>query len=96
MIVSGLAYGIDIAAHRAAIKYGLKTIAVVAHGLDMIYPAVHRREASQIATGAGMILSEYPHGSQVHRGNFLSRNRIVAGLSDATIIAESAAKGEQW
>lgn len=93
VIVSGLAYGIDIAAHRAAIKYGLKTIAVVAHGLDMIYPAVHRREASQIATGAGMILSEYTHGSQVHRGNFLARNRIVAGLSDATIIAESAAKG---
>lgn len=93
VIVSGLAYGIDVAAHRAAIRHGLDTIAVVAHGLDMIYPAVHRKEASLIATKAGMILSEYTHGSQVHRGNFLARNRIIAGLSDATLVAESAVKG---
>ncbi len=92
LIVSGLAYGIDICAHRAAIKYGLPTVAVLAHGLDRIYPSVHRNTAAQI-TQCGGLLTEYVSHTEPERTNFLQRNRIVAGLADATIIVESAAKG---
>lgn len=92
IIVSGLAYGIDVCAHRAAIQNGLDTIAVLAHGLNTIYPAPHRNMAADILKHGGL-LTEYASQSPIHRGNFVARNRIVAGLSDATVIIESAAKG---
>ena len=92
VIVSGLAHGIDRAAHKAALKYGLKTIAVFAHGLDRLYPAAHANLAQTITTN-GCLLSDYLSGTTPLPQNFASRNRIVAGLSDATIVVESAAKG---
>ncbi len=92
LIVSGLAYGIDVCAHRAAIKQGLPTIGVLAHGLDRIYPAVHRNTAAQM-TQCGGLLTEYISHTEPERQNFLQRNRIVAGISDATIVVESADKG---
>lgn len=93
IIVSGLAYGIDIAAHRAALSEGLPTIGVVAHGLNTIYPANHRNDAAQIVRSGGMIMTEYTHDSPIHKGNFLARNRIVAGISECLVVAESAKKG---
>lgn len=93
VIISGLAYGIDVAAHKAALSAGIPTIAVVAHGLNMIYPSAHRDTAVMISRTGGMVLTEYTHGAPVHKGNFLARNRIVAGLSECTVIAESAVKG---
>lgn len=92
LIVSGLAYGIDVCAHRAALKYGLPTVGVLAHGLDRIYPSVHRNTAAQM-TQCGGLLTEYISSTEPERPNFLQRNRIVAGMADATIIVESAAKG---
>lgn len=92
LIVSGLAYGIDVCAHRAAIKYGLPTVGVLAHGLDRIYPSVHRNIAAQMTQCGGM-LTEYVSFTEPERQNFLQRNRIVAGMADATLIVESAAKG---
>ncbi len=93
IIVSGLAYGIDAAAHTAALTSGLPTIAVVAHGLDTLYPASHRDLARRIISSGGAILSEYPSGIKPFKGNFLERNRIVAALSDACVVAESEIKG---
>ena len=93
VIISGLAIGIDIAAHRAAISAGCPTVAVMATGLNTIYPACHRREAKRIIDNGGMIISEYRSVDPIHRGNFLARNRIVAGLADVTLLAESAVKG---
>lgn len=92
-VISGLAYGIDVAAHRAALAAGVPTVAVVAHGLDMIYPAEHRDTASRMIAQGGAIVSEYPSATVVHRSNFLARNRIVAGLSDVLVVAESATHG---
>lgn len=92
LIISGLAYGIDICAHRAAIKYGLPTIGILAHGLDRIYPYAHRNTAAQMITCGGL-LTEYFSHTEPERQNFLQRNRIVAGMADATIIIESAKKG---
>lgn len=91
LIISGLALGCDIMGHRRAMAVGIPTVAVVAHGLDTIYPAEHRNDAAKIARGAGAILTDYVHGTRPHRGNFLARNRIVAGLSDAVVVVESAA-----
>lgn len=91
-IVSGLAYGIDIAAHTAALENGLPTIIVPAHGLDRIYPPLHRPTAIQ-ALNTGGILTEYPSGTEPERQNFVARNRIVAGISDATVVIESKEKG---
>ncbi len=91
-IVSGLAYGIDIAAHRAALEAGIPTLIVPAHGLDRIYPSVHRSVAVQ-ALESGGILTEYPCGTPPERQNFLARNRIVAGLADAVVCVESKQKG---
>lgn len=93
MIVSGLAYGIDTAAHVAALKHGLPTVAVMAHGLDTIYPAQNRDLAKQILAHGGSILSEYPTKTRPYRQNFLQRNRIVAGLSELTFVVESEIKG---
>lgn len=93
VIVSGLAYGIDIAAHRAALKAGLPTVAVLAHGLSTIYPPAHRPTAVEMLRSGGALLTDYPSSAAIHKGNFLARNRIVAGLADALIVAESAEKG---
>ena len=92
LIVSGLAYGIDICAHRAALEHGLATIAVLAHGLDRIYPPQHRAEATRIISHGGL-LTEFPGGTNPDRYNFVQRNRIIAGISDAVIVVESALKG---
>ncbi|MDE6486924.1 MAG: DNA-processing protein DprA [Muribaculaceae bacterium] len=92
-IVSGLAYGIDVAAHRAALREGLPTVGVMANPLDTVYPAEHRDVAARMVRDGGMLLSEYPTGTRVHRGFFLARNRIVAGLADATVVVESDTRG---
>lgn len=92
LIVSGLAYGIDIHAHRAALQYGFPTIGVLAHGLDRIYPAAHRKTAIEMMDHGGL-LTEFMSGTNPDRQNFVKRNRIVAGMSDATIVVESAIKG---
>lgn len=93
VIVSGLAYGIDIAAHRAALESNIPTVAVSAYPLNSVYPAEHRTDAVRIIQAGGAMVSEYPTSSIVHRNNFLERNRIVAGLSDLLIIVESDSKG---
>ena len=93
VIVSGLAYGIDASAHRASLQYGLKTFAVLGHGLHMIYPASHKKLADNILQAGGVLISEFPCTTPVHPSNFLRRNRIIAGLCQATLIAESAEKG---
>ena len=92
-VVSGLAFGIDAAAHNAALANKVTTVAVVAHGLNMIYPSAHRDLAKAIIQAGGAIVSEYPFGEKPFRQRFLERNRIVAGLSDVTIVAESDIKG---
>ena len=92
IIVSGFAYGVDICAHKAAIKNNLQTIAVLAHGLEEIYPKVHKKYINQLNENGGF-LTEFWHNETPLRENFLKRNRIVAGISKATIIIESAEKG---
>ena len=87
-IVSGLAYGVDIEAHEAALEEGLPTLAVLAHGLDTLYPSLHRRVAEHMLD-QGAWVSEYPPGVKPHRGAFVARNRIIAGLSAATIVVEA-------
>ena len=91
-IVSGLAYGVDICAHRAALEYGLPTIAVLAHGLDRIYPRLHQDVANKLQE-KGALVTEFMSGTNPDRQNFVKRNRIIAGLSDATLVVESAEKG---
>ncbi len=91
-VVSGLAYGIDVCAHRAALKAGLPTVGVLAHGLDRIYPNAHRSTAKSML-GNGGLLTEFMSGTNSLPQFFVQRNRIVAGLSDATIVIESASKG---
>ena len=92
LIVSGLAYGIDVCAHRAALKAGLPTIGVLAHGLDRIYPGAHRTTAKQMLENGGL-LTEFMSGTNSFPSNFVQRNRIVAGMADATVVVESASKG---
>lgn len=92
IIVSGLAYGIDIAAHRAALSNGLNTVGVLASGLDEIYPRMHRPVAVEMVRNGGL-LTELMSYSHIDKINFVQRNRIVAGLADATIVVESAEKG---
>lgn len=91
LIVSGLAYGVDIAAHRKALELGLPTVAVLAHGLDRIYPAVHRQTAGDICQH-GALVTEYPPGTSPERYNFVGRNRIIAGLTAGTLIVEAGLK----
>lgn len=93
VIVSGLAYGIDGVAHRAALDNGLRTVAVVAHGLDTIYPSQHRDLAKRIIENGGAIVTEYPSGTAPLPPHFLARNRIVAGICEALFVAESPNKG---
>ncbi|BEG99783.1 DNA-processing protein DprA [Bacteroides sedimenti] len=92
LVVSGLAYGIDIHSHRAAVSNGLTTVGVLAHGLDRIYPAAHRKTAIDMLANGGL-LTEFMSETNPDRQNFVKRNRIVAGMSDATIVVESAVKG---
>ncbi|WP_321334186.1 DNA-processing protein DprA [uncultured Bacteroides sp.] len=92
LVVSGLAYGIDIHAHRAALANNLSTVGVLAHGFDRIYPSVHRKTAVDMLAKGGL-LTEFLTETNPDKHNFVSRNRIVAGICDATIVVESAAKG---
>lgn len=92
LVVSGLAYGIDICAHRQALELGYETVGVLAHGLDQIYPHAHRHTAAAMLKQGGL-LTEYMTQTEALPNNFRQRNRIVAGISDATILVESAIKG---
>ena len=92
IIVSGFAYGVDICAHKAALKNKLQTIGVLAHGFEEVYPKSHKKYISEINKNGGFI-TDFWHNDELQRENFLKRNRIVAGISDATIIIESAEKG---
>jgi len=92
LIISGLAYGIDISAHKAALKSGLNTIGVMASGLDIIYPSMHRSVAHQMLQQGGL-LTEFTIGEKPEAHNFPARNRIIAGMSDLTIVVEAAEKG---
>ncbi len=92
IIVSGFAYGVDITAHREAIKNKLQTIAILANGLDTMYPKTHKKYVNQVLENGGFY-SEYWHDEEPLREYFLQRNRIIAGISEATIIVESADKG---
>jgi len=93
VVVSGLAYGIDSCAHSASVSAARPTVAVVAHGLDMIYPSANRGLAHDIIKNGGAIVSEYYHGEKPFKQRFLQRNRIIAGLCDGVVIVESGIKG---
>lgn len=93
LVVSGLAYGIDSEAHREALNCNLPTVAVVAHGLDTIYPSANRSLAAKMAQTSGGILTEYPHGTEIRQGMFPARNRIIAALCDVVIVVEASVKG---
>jgi DNA processing protein len=92
LVVSGLAYGIDACAHQQALRSALPTVGVLAHGLDRIYPPVHRKMASSMMERGGL-LTDYLNGTNPDRQNFPSRNRIVAGMVDAVVVIESGPKG---
>lgn len=92
LIISGLAYGVDITAHQAALRLGLKTVGVMATGLDTIYPSYHKNIARQMA-GQGGLVSDFPVKTSPVAINFIRRNRIIAGLADATILVESRVDG---
>jgi len=92
VIVSGLAYGVDVCSHKMALQLGLETVAILGHGLQTIYPAKHRAIANKMLNKGGL-LTEFPIQSSIERENFVQRNRIVAGISQATIVIESASKG---
>jgi len=92
VIVSGLAYGIDICAHKAALNNHFQTVAVLGHGMKYIYPAVHSSFSLKIIEN-GALVTDFPGYEKPERNNFIKRNRIIAGLSDATIIIESGVKG---
>lgn len=92
LVISGLAYGIDVQAHKACLKYNVPTVGVFAHGLDNIYPQLHAPVASKML-GNGGLLSDFISETKIDRQNFLRRNRIIAGLADATVVIESAEKG---
>lgn len=92
LVVSGLAYGVDIQAHRNALKNGFETVGVLAHGLDYIYPTAHRDTATEMLKQGGL-LTEFMTSTNADKINFVRRNRIIAGTADATIVVESAAHG---
>ena len=93
LVVSGLAYGVDTCAHSASVKYGLKTAAVLAHGLHTVYPPVNKNLAKKMLECGGCLLTEQLSGAEPDRENFPKRNRIVAGMVDCLIVVESASKG---
>jgi DNA processing protein len=92
-VISGLAFGVDAIAHKAAIKNNLPTIAVLGHGLDQIYPTEHAGLAKDIVKQGGGLLTEFRSKTKPDKHNFPTRNRIVAGMSDATIVIETGIKG---
>ncbi|NCU06393.1 MAG: DNA-protecting protein DprA, partial [Chitinophagaceae bacterium] len=93
LIVSGLAYGIDAVAHKYAVKQSLPTVAVLAHGLDNIYPPQHTSLAKEMIAGGGGLLTEFRKETKPDRHNFPERNRIVAGMCDLTVVIETGLKG---
>ena len=93
LVVSGLAYGIDITSHKAALEQGLPTVAVLPNGLDMVYPARHRDVAVQMVRGGGGLLTEFPRGTVPQKMNFVKRNRIIAAMTQALVVVESRVKG---
>lgn len=93
VIVSGLAYGVDITAHELALKHGLRSVGVVAHGHHMLYPASHKNVAAEMVARGGGVVTEYTFCTRAHPQRFVARNRIVAGLSLATIVTESPLRG---
>jgi DNA processing protein len=92
VIISGLAFGIDVTAHRAALDFGLPTVAVLGHGLATVYPTRHRETARRIA-GQGALVTDFDFAMRPERNHFLRRNRIIAGMSDATLVVESPSRG---
>ena len=92
LVVSGLAYGIDICAHRASLQNNVSTVAVLAHGLDRVYPSVHWKTAIEMLE-RGAWITEFPSGTEPDRFNFVKRNRIVAGMADAVVVVESGDRG---
>ncbi len=92
LIVSGLALGIDVAAHKESVRLNLPTVGVLGHGLDRLYPAQNRSVADKMLSNGGL-LSEFPSGTKPERENFPQRNRIVAGMADATVVIEAGIKG---
>lgn len=92
IVVSGLAYGIDIAAHKAALAHNLQTVGVLGHGFLTIYPSVHRSTAEAMLKKGGLI-TDFVSGTLPEKNNFIKRNRIIAGLSDAILVVESGRKG---
>lgn len=92
VIISGFAYGVDISAQKAAMDCGLQTIGCLAHGFNQIYPRVHQKYVSKVESHGGFI-TEFRSDDPFERSNFLKRNRIIAGISEATIVIESAVKG---
>lgn len=93
LIVSGLAYGIDTAAHIAAVDNAMPTVAVLGHGLDIIYPSQNRSLAKRIMEQGGALVTEYPLHTEIKATNFPARNRIIAALADATVVVEAAERG---
>lgn len=92
LVVSGLAYGIDICAHRSSLRHSLDTVAVLGHGLSHLYPPSHRETAREIAA-KGALISEFLHHEKPEAANFVRRNRIIAGMADATVVVESGEQG---
>jgi DNA processing protein len=92
LIVSGLAYGIDICAHKAALRNNLDTAGILGHGLSLLYPSAHREIARQMVE-KGALISEFRHDEKPESANFVKRNRIIAGLADATVVMESGEQG---
>ena len=92
LVVSGLAYGVDIIAHRQALQNGYPTVGVLAHGVDYLYPARHKQTADEMVKKGGL-LTEFLTQTNADKVNFVRRNRIVAGISDACVVVESAAHG---
>ncbi|MGI4750916.1 MAG: DNA-processing protein DprA [Janthinobacterium lividum] len=91
-VISGLAYGIDVCAHKACIKHQISTVGILGHGLDRLYPSQHQSIAEKML-GNGGLLTEFPSQTNPDRENFPKRNRIVAGMADATIVVEASIKG---
>lgn len=92
LVVSGLAYGIDVAAHQQSLLFNIPTVGVLGHGLDRLYPAAHREIANKMLKNGGL-LTEFPLNTIPSKENFPKRNRIIAGISDVTIVVEAALKG---
>jgi len=92
LIISGLAYGIDVTAHKECIAHDIPTVGVLGHGLDRLYPQIHRSVSQKMVLNGGL-LSEFPTLTNPDRQNFPQRNRIIAGIADATIVVEASIKG---